>query len=232
LALVRKMLNLASAWGYVDDGWQNPSRGIPMHKEKSRDRWLTADELPRLAQAIDAEANVYARAAIWLYLLTGVRKSELLNLKWADIDWDRGELHLGDTKAGRPHFVPLSRAALAVLQTIPKQEDNPYVICGNRKGRPLVNITKPWVRIKQAAGVEDVRLHDLRRTVGSWLAQAGNDLHLIGKVLNHSQLPTTAVYARFSQDVVHQALEAHGERIMAAAGKRTPAEVVPIKHGS
>jgi integrase len=65
-----------------------------------------------------------------------------------------------------------------------------------------------------------VRLHDLRRTVGSWLAQAGNDLHLIGKVLNHSNLATSAVYARFSQDVVHQALEEHGQRLMAAAGKQ------------
>ncbi len=71
----------------------------------------------------------------------------------------------------------------------------------------------------------DVRLHDLRRTVGSWLAQAGNDLHLIGKVLNHSNLSTSAVYARFSQDVVHKALDDYGARIMEAAGKSKPAEL-------
>jgi integrase len=220
LALIRKMLNCARQWGFVSETYVNPASGIPLHPEKSRDRWVTQQELPRLAKAIDEELNVYARAALWLYLLTGVRKNELLGAKWDDIDWDRKELRLSETKAGRVHYVPLSEPAIATLKTLPHEETNPYILPGARKGQHLVNISKPWLRVRKAAGVEDVRLHDLRRTVGSWLAQAGNDLHLIGKVLNHSNLATSAVYARFSQDVVHQALEEHGQRLMAAAGKR------------
>lgn len=229
LVLIRRMLNLARLWGFVDEGWPNPASGIPMYAEKSRDRWVTPDELPRIAKSIDEETNVYVRCALWLYLLTGMRKTELLRAKWDDIDWDRKELRLGDTKAGRAHYVPLSQPALAILQTIPRQADNPYILCGRREGAHLVNIERPWRQVRERAGVPDVRLHDLRRTVGSWLAQAGNDLHLIGKVLNHSNLKTTAIYARFSQDVVHKALEDHGARIMAVAGKRQPAEVVELR---
>ena len=230
LALLRRILNKARLWGFVDEGWPNPAVGIPMHPEESRDRWVTPDELPRLAKAIDEEPNVYVRSALWLFLLTGMRKSELLQAKWEDIDWDREELRLGKTKSGRTHYVPLSPPAVAVLRTVPRQEFNRYILCGARKGQHLVNISIPWYRVRERAGVPDVRLHDLRRTVGSWLAQAGNDLHLIGKVLNHSNLATTQVYARFSQDVVHKALDDHGARIMAAAGKAKPAEVVEL-HG-
>ena len=219
LALVRKMLNCARQWGFVSELHVNPASGIPLHPEKSRDRWVTPQELPRLAKAIDEVPNVYARAALWLYLLTGVRKSELLRARWGDIDWDRKELRLGETKAGRVHYVPLSEPAIATLKGLPREEGNPHILPGAKRGQHLVNISKPWLLVRKEAGVEDVRLHDLRRTVGSWLAQAGNDLHLIGKVLNHSSLTTTAVYARFSQDVVHQALEEHGQRLMAAAGK-------------
>ena len=228
LALLRRILNRARQWGVVEESLPNPATGIPMHPEKSRDRWVTPEELPRLAQAIDEEPNIYARAALWLYLLTGMRKSELLTAKWDDIDWERNELRLGDTKAGRVHYVPFSPPAIAVLQTIPRQEFNPYILAGKKRGAHLVNIHKPWCRVREKASVQDVRLHDLRRTVGSWLAQAGNDLHLIGKVLNHSNLSTTQVYARFGQDVVHKALEDHGARIMAAAGKSAPAEVVEL----
>jgi integrase len=91
----------------------------------------------------------------------------------------------------------------------------------------LVNIDKPWCRVRKAAGVEDVRLHDLRRTVGSWLAQSGNSLHLIGRVLNHSNASTTAIYARFGQDNVRQALDDHGRRLMAIAKGET-AEVISL----
>ncbi|MDX1400328.1 MAG: site-specific integrase [Kiloniellales bacterium] len=220
LALIRKMLNSAREWGFVAETYVNPASGISFHPEKSRDRWVTPQELPRLAKAIDEEPNIYARAALWLYLLTGVRKNELLRARWDDIDWDRKELRLRETKSGRVHYVPLSEPAVTILRGLPREENNPYILPGARKGQHLVNISKPWLRIRKAAGVEDVRLHDLRRTVGSWLAQAGNDLHLIGKVLNHSSPTTTAVYARFSQDVVHQALEEHGQRLMIAAGKQ------------
>jgi integrase len=236
LALLSKMFELARRWGFVPEGHPNPARDIDRFKEAKRDRWVTPDELPRLAQAIDAEPNETARFALWLYLLTGVRKSELLRARWADVDWTRAELRLPETKAGRVHYVPLSGPALALLREVLRVEGNPFILVGRgprgasaaeKAAKPahLVNISKPWGRVRTAAGVEDVRLHDLRRTVGSWLAQAGNSLHLIGRVLNHSNQSTTAIYVRFGEDSVRAALEQHGARIMGAAGLAPTAEV-------
>ncbi len=228
LALLSKMFGLARRWGFVPEDQANPARDIDRFKEAKRDRWVTPEELPRLAQAINEEPNNSARFAMWLYLLTGARKSELLNARWEDVDVSRAELRLTDTKAGRTHYIPLSAPALALLEQIPRREGNPHILPGKREGAALVNIAKPWSRVRKAAGVEDVRLHDLRRTVGSWLAQAGNSLHLIGRVLNHSNQSTTAVYARFGEDHVRAALEQHGARIMGAAGIAPTAGVVNI----
>lgn len=136
----------------------------------------------------------------------------------ADVDMQRRELRLPETRAGRTHYILLSPPAVALLDAISGNEDNPHVFPGRNEGAHLVNIDKPWRRVRKAAGVEDVRLHDLRRTVGSWLPQAGNSLHLIGRVLNHSNASTTQVYARFGEDHVRAALEQHGERLLSVAG--------------
>lgn len=229
IELISKMFDLARRWDYVPKGFVNPARDIDMFTEKARDRWVTPEELPKLAEAIDAEENTYARYALWLYLLTGARKTEVLTAKWADIDWDRKELRLPKTKSGRIHYTPLSEPAIELLKGIPQIKGNPYVLPGRKPGAHLVNIHKPWTRVRKAAGVEDVRLHDLRRTVGSWLAQSGNSLHLIGRVLNHSSQATTAVYARFGQDQVRDALEQHGKKIMGVAKKKPTADIVEIK---
>ncbi len=229
LALLSRMFDLARRWGFVPEDFPNPARDIDKFKEQKRDRWVTPEELPKLAEAIDNEQNPVASAALWMYLLTGARKSELLSARWEDVDLERRELCFRDTKAGRTHYLPLNEPALAVLRSLGRLEGNPYIFPGHKQGAHLVNISKPWNRVRKAAGVEDVRLHDLRRTVGSWLAQAGNSLHLIGRVLNHSNQSTTAVYARFGEDHVRQALEAHGKLIMGVAGKTDQAEVIPIK---
>ena len=295
LALLSKMFELARRWGYVPEDQTNPARGIDRFKEQKRDRWLTPEELPHLAAAINDEPNDSARAGLWLYLLTGARKSELLKARWDDIDEARATLRLADTKAGRTHYIPLSAPALALLREIPRQPGNPYILPGRgprgataaekaKAPAHLVNIARPWNRVRTAAtlarwrevpevaalidrlteagaaakskhtpkdwtpapsladiraaaaadgltlppAIDDVRLHDLRRTVGSWLAQAGNSLHLIGRVLNHTNASTTAVYARFGEDSVRAALEQHGARILGAAGLTEPAAVAAL----
>lgn len=271
IELVSKMFELARRWGFVTTDHPNPAANVDHFKELKRDRWVTAEELPKLAEAIDEEGNIFARYALWLYLLTGARRSEVIKAKWQDVDLSRKEWRLPETKAGRVHYVPLSEPALAVLGKVPQVEGNPFVFIGNKPASHLVNIDKPWRRVRDRATVKlwaessgrtselvadltieleripsreevekaatfelptairDVRLHDLRRTVGSWLAQSGNSLHLIGRVLNHSSQSTTAIYARFGQDHVRQALEQHANKIMGVSKKKPSAEVVAIK---
>ena len=223
--LISKMFELARLWGIVEEDHPNPGRRIEAFHEVKRERWVTAEEMPRLGQAIQDEPNVFVRAAICLYLLTGVRKSELLKARWRDIDWNRAEWTLPETKNGRPHVVPLSRAALDLLERLPRDPANPYIFQGALAGRPLVNINKPWLRIRVAAGIPDVRLHDLRRTVGSMLAQNNHSLHLIGRVLTHQDTASTLVYARFGQDHVRAALEDHSQGLLRAFGPALPDEL-------
>lgn len=221
LVLLSMMFELARAWQVIEQSAINPARGIVSFREEKRDRWITPQELPALARAIDEETNVVARQAIWLYLLTSLRKSELLGLQWKNVDWDRREVRVGETKSGRPHYSPLTTPALQILRNLPRLDGNPYVLPGRVPGKHLVNVDKPWRRIRKVAKIEDVRLHDLRRTMGSWLAQSGNSLHLIGRVLNHSTPNTTHVYARFANDHVRSALESYGETLLSAARRQS-----------
>lgn len=215
-ALLSKLFECAISWGRLPDNHANPARRIQKFKEAKRDRWVTPEEMPRLLQAIGNERNIYIRGALILYILTGLRRSELLGIRREWIDWSRRELRLPDTKAGRPHYLPLSGPAMAILRSLPVEEGNPHLFPGQRPGRPLTELKMAWERVRTLAGVPDVRIHDLRRTAGSWLAQAGHSLHLIGRVLNHSTPSTTAVYARFQSDTVRAALEDHGRRVLAA----------------
>ena len=215
--------------GLLPKDHENPAKGIKHYAEKKRDRWVKPAELPGLAQAIDEEESPYARAALWLYLLTGARKSELLAARWDQIDFNERVLYLPETKAGRSHDIPLSAPAITIIEQIPRLEGNPHLFPGNKPGAHLYDLKKPWERVRAKAGIEDVRLHDLRRTVGSWLAQSGNTLHLIGRVLNHSNQSTTAVYARFGEDHVRAALESHAQRLLGVAGKIPAADVVELK---
>ena len=234
ISAIHKMFDLAKSWGYLSEAAVNPAARITRNRETKRDRWMTPEELPRLVQAIDLEESIYIRAAIWLYMLTGMRKSELLATRWEDIDLIRRSLRIPDPKGARlagyraAHHVPLSSLAVTILERLPREEGNPYLLPGRRPGRHLVNIHKPWTRIRARAGIEDVRLHDLRRTVGSWLAQSGASLHLIGHVLGHKNASTTQIYARFGQDQERQALEQHGRQLLQAAGIEPSAEVVDM----
>ncbi len=215
VALIRTMFSLAKDWGLFDG--DNPATRIKFFKEVSRDRFVTPDELPRLWAALQAEPNPYVRAAFLISLLTGARRTEVLTMGWKDLDLRQGIWTIGDTKSGRQHVLPLPRPAVDVLLTLPRIADNPFVFCGRWGRSHLVNVAKPWKRIRTRAKLEDVRIHDLRRTLGSWMVAAGASLSLIGKTLNHSSVSTTAVYARLQLDPVRQALEANAERMLTYA---------------
>lgn len=218
LITVQSMFNQAKEFGFLGENAPNPGHGIQKFYIAARDRFVTPAELPALVKALDQRQNVYVQAAIWLYLLTGVRKFELLGLRWKDVDLNRGELCFRDPKNRRTHYLPMSTPVRMILDRLPQEATNPYVFPGHKKGTHLVNIDRPWREMRKDAGLDDVHLHDLRRTLGSWLAESGASLPLIGKVLNHSSPSVTQIYARFQQDPVARALEDHGRRLREVAG--------------
>jgi len=217
VCIVRKMFNWGRLAGLVPSDMPNPGVGIIRFPERRRRRFVTTVEMPRLLCALEQEENEFARHAIWLLLLIGLRKSELLRARWKDVDWDFKTLFIGLTKNGEPVLAPLSDAAIDRLKLIPRLADNDYIICGPKPASHLKDLASPWQRVRQAAGLQDLRIHDLRRTVGSWLVQHGESLHLVGAVLNHKDAKTTAGYAYFQTQQRSRALTAHGENILAFA---------------
>lgn len=213
VALLRRMFNLAKMWGVYSG--ENPAQGIELFPEEKRDRFVQPGEMPKLWEAIKAEPNEYIQKTFLLSLFTGARRGEILAMEWAHLTLHDPEpvWRMPTTKAGRAHTVTLAPPVVALLQGIPRLNGSPYVFPSHRGSGHLVNISKAWRRIRERAGLQDVRIHDLRRTVGSMLKAAGKDLTLIGKVLNHSQLSTTAIYARLNLNPVRKALDAHAAHL-------------------
>jgi integrase len=204
IALLRAMFNLAHDWGFSKA--DNPAARIKPYREQKRERFLSPDELRRVNEALIGEPNQYWRGYFVLSLLLGPRRSELLAARWADIDLVQRSWHLPTTKSGRSHLLPLPEAAVEILQALPSRERE-FVFPGTGATGHLTEPKKAWRRIRTRAGVPDARIHDLRRTLGSWLAASGHSLPLIGRVLNHSNASTTQIYARLSLDPVREALE-------------------------
>jgi len=210
----------------------NPARGIKLPKSRKMERFLSEAEIARLASALDEEANtsgnVFPSAAIKLLLLTGCRRSEVLNLLWPEVDLDHRCLRLPDSKTGAK-VVYLNAPALALIAGLPRRDGNPHLIPGMRAGEPFIGIDKVWVRVRARAGLENVRLHDLRHSFASVGASGGLSLPLIGALLGHRHSTTTSRYAHLSADPIRAANEAVGARIAAALEGKPSGEVVPLQ---
>lgn len=221
VTLIGKMWECARQWSVIERTADNPARGIEKYKEEARTRWVTPEEMPLLADAINSESGPYVRAAIWLYIMTGLRKSEWLQAKWEHIDFERGLLNLPDSKNGEPIHHPLSSKAIEILKSLPRQHRNPYVLCGREPGQHLVNIYKPWTRIRKQAGLEDVRIQDLRRTLGSWLVQSGTSLNIVSKILNHKDIRVTdRHYGHFAKNHLRAPMDEHADRVLKVINER------------
>jgi len=233
LALIAAMFGHAARWGLVAEG-TNPCRKVKKYPEKSRERFLSEVELARLGAALaEAEAGYSPPAAIAtirLLLFTGARKSEILGLRWEYVNFERAMLRLPDSKTGAKSIY-LSEPALEVLAGLPRDPTNPYVLHGKKHGAPLVNVEKTWHRVRAAAGLDAVRLHDLRHSFAAVGAGAGLGLPIIGALLGHTQASTTERYAHLAADPLRAANEAIGRRLAAAINGRQ-AEVVAFRQGS
>jgi integrase len=218
LDIVRKMYNWAkNPAKLIAKDVENPAVGIQRFPERKRRRFLTTVEMPRFIAALEAEDSEYARHGIWMLLLTGLRMRELLRAKWENVDWEIGTLFIGLTKNGEPLLAPLTDAALQRLKCIPRISGNPYIVCGQNPADHFKNLGPVLRRIMRRAGIGNLRVHDLRRTVGSWLAQGGTSLHLIGDVLNQKDPSTTAGYAYFQIQDRRQALTGHSDKVLSLA---------------
>jgi len=202
---------------------ENPASGIKKFPETSRDRFLQADELPKFFAAVAAEENGDVRDYVNLLLLTGARRSNVLGMKWADVNLDRAEWRIPalSSKTGIPMTVPLVPAAVAILKARQPASNQAaaggFVFPGPGKTGHLVDPKKGWERILARAGIVDLRIHDLRRSLGSWQAATGASLQVIGKSLGHKNLSTTMIYSRLNIDPVREAME-RATAAMHAAG--------------
>ncbi|MBN8532128.1 MAG: site-specific integrase [Alphaproteobacteria bacterium] len=204
LERIRAIYNKAIEWE-----WQgsNPTIGIKKFKEKSRDRFMKRDELPRFFEALSKEENETAKDYILVSLLTGARKSNVLAMRWREINFTTKEWRIPDTKNGEAHTVPLSDRLIEILKARHDAKSGEYVFPGSGKNGHLADPKKAWKRVLDRAGITDLRIHDLRRTLGSWQAATGATTAIIGKVLGHKSPLATKIYERLDLDPVRAAVE-------------------------
>ena len=203
LGVLSKMFSLAEVWGLRPDG-SNPCRHVKRYKERNRERFLSPEETERLGEVLrEAEDEMpSAVAAFRLLLLTGCRLSEIQFLRWEYVKDDY--IELPDAKTGG-RVVPLGPEARAILAGLSREDDNHWVIAGRLPGSHITDLQKPWRRIRARAGLEDVRIHDLRHSYASRALALGESLTMIGKLLGHTQVQTTARYAHLARDSIQTA---------------------------
>jgi len=212
-ALLSKMFSLAEAWEWRTD---HPVKTIGKFQEQKRDRWLKDGELARLFSVLEAHPNERAANAIRLLLLTGARRGEVLSATWDQFELERGvwTKPAHTTKQKRAEHVPLSAQALALLITIKQstESESPYVFPGKKPGKPLSDIKRFWKVACEQAGLENVRLHDLRHTFASHLVSSGMSLAIVGRLLGHTQPQTTHRYAHLADDPLRAATDRFGAK--------------------
>lgn len=208
LSILSKLFNLSEIWGLRPDG-SNPCRHVKKYAETRRERFLSPDELRCLGEVLDAAGrqkseSPHVLAAFALLVLTGCRLGEIQTLRWDYVEGDT--IALPDSKTGSKR-VYLGKAAQDILARIPRLEGNPYVIAGKIEGQYCTDLEHPWRRIREAAGLEDVRIHDLRHSFASSAVTMGENLPMIGKLLGHRLVQTTARYAHLADDPVKASAE-------------------------
>jgi integrase len=210
LEIISKMFSLAEMWGLRPEG-TNPRKHIKKYPEEKRERFLSAAELRRVGEVLREMENEgielpSAIAAVRLLILTGCRLGEIMTLKWEYVDFAGKALRLPDSKTGAK-VVHLGQPAIDVLKKIERVEKNPWVIVGTKPAARLSDLQPFWQRVRARAGLKDVRIHDLRHTFASTAVAAGQGLPMIGKLLGHTQVQTTARYAHLAADPVKDAAE-------------------------
>lgn len=221
VSVLSKIMSWAEEHG-IRPAQSNPCFKIKKFRENKRQRYLARPEYKRLGEVL-AETekinteNFYIVAALRLLMLTGARVGEIRGLLWKSVDLERGLLILPDSKTGQK-TIRLNVQAVDILKALPRVDGNPHVIVGRREAAHLVNLQKPWRRIRKLAGLDDVRIHDLRHSYASVGAAAKGSLPMIGRLLGHNHQNTTARYAHLADDPVDELNATIGATIAEAIG--------------
>lgn len=182
---------------------------------------ILPDELPKFFESLEQELNTTVQDYVYLSIFTGARKSNVLAMKWNEIDFNRREWRIPETKNGEPLIVPLLEAAMNILNTRKENNDgSPYIFPGTGAKGHFDDPKRGWQRILKRAGIEDLRIHDIRRTMGSYQAMTGASLAIIGKSLEHKSQQATQVYARLHNDPVRAAMEKAAEEMFKHANNK------------
>src|ERR1700751_3518302 len=221
------MYNLAAKWK-VPGVATNPTRGIELGQEAQRNRFLTREEAQRLVDAITVDENRTAANAILLLMLTGARRNEITQAKWEHVLWTERKLLVPLSKSGKPRWIALSTSAMSLLDSIPKPAGCDYIFPSPITGRPCPSLWFPWRRIRARAGLQDVRLHDLRHSFASFLVNEGVSLYVVQGLLGHANATTTQRYAHLAQETLLDAAQVVGAIVSGApaGANRTGDETV------
>lgn len=203
-ALIRGMYNKAIEWGWNKP---NPAYAVKRFKESSRERFLSAQEMKAFLAALDREPNETMRDYLYISLFTGARRSNVQAMRWQDIDTQSAQWVIPVTKNGKPHIIPLVAQALDILTRRRLKTNSEWVFPSRSKSGHLKNPCAVWEEVLKRAGITNLRIHDLRRTLGSWQAALGANSYVIGKSLGHSSQHATAIYARLDLNPVRASLD-------------------------
>jgi integrase len=217
LSLVSKMFN----WAITEKEWdgENPCKGVKKFEETSRERILTGDEMPRFLTALEEEPSQDFRDFILLDLLTGARRSNLLSMEWSEIDFAGAVWRIPQEKfkSKKLQTIPLAVPALKILQSRRERVTGQWVFpSGIVKGAHVLEFRKPWKELLKRAEIGNLRLHDIRRTLGSWLSTSGAAMPVIKAALGHADIATTQIYARSEDSEVRKALELTAQKMLEA----------------
>lgn len=227
LQLLHSIFERGRVWGVIEH--DNPAHGIKKFLEVPRERFLQPDEMPRFFEALDQEANTSVRDFFLICLMTGARLSNVAKMRWDQVNLERATWEIPETKNGRPLTVPLHGEAVAVLQAREQGAGSEWVFPASGQRGYLGQPKRAWNRILKRAQIQGLRIHDLRRTFGSWQAATGASLTVIGKSLGHRSVVSTSIYARLNLDPVRAATGLAVDAMLAASRKKGPASGAPLR---
>lgn len=204
---LKTIYNLCKRWK-IPGAETNPAECLKVpNPNNMRERYLTQEELKRLREALDTCGNPQLKHLVNLSLLLACRKRELLDARWEFVDFERRTLRVPVSKSGKARNIPLSSAAITILKQLPRWKDCPWVIPNPETRKPYGNLYYPWAKVRSAAGLDDVRWHDLRHSAASALVQANVPIYTVARILGHSTVQHTARYSHLADETLLSAVE-------------------------